>query len=78
MFINDDGQLKEQYANKSKELKVRIPVKQHLQLHGLKVTTGKLFSDVVAEALDAYFEALQQNRAGAVDHPVEAEAEASS
>lgn len=38
-----------------KEVKVKIPVKQLLRLHYLKLTGGRTFSDVVAEALTDYF-----------------------
>lgn len=40
---------------RTRELKVRIPVRIHLQLMSLKLLTGKQMSDAVAEALDAYF-----------------------
>ena len=46
-----------------KELKVRIPVEQHLQLHGLKVMTGKQISDAVTEALETYFLAMREEEA---------------
>ena len=50
-----------------KELKVRIPVEQHLQLHGLKVMTGKQISDAVTEALESYFQVLRaEEQAGRV------------
>ena len=39
----------------SKDLKVRIPVKYHMQLHTLKILRGKSLSDAVTEALDEYF-----------------------
>lgn len=38
-----------------KEVKVKIPVKQLLRLHYLKLTGGRTFSDVVSEALGDYF-----------------------
>ena len=37
------------------DLKVRIPVKYHMQLHTLKILRGKSLSDAVTEALDEYF-----------------------
>lgn len=48
-----------------KEVKVKLPVKQLLKLHYLKLTSNKNFSDVVAEALTKYFDGL------APQHPSE-------
>lgn len=42
--------------NKTKELKVRLPVSVHMRLHGLKILGDKSISATVEEALDAYFE----------------------
>ena len=41
--------------NRSKEVKVKIPVSHHIKLHSMKVLTGKQISDAITEALDAYF-----------------------
>lgn len=41
--------------NRSKEVKVKIPVGYHVKLHSMKVLTGKAISDAVTEALDLYF-----------------------
>ena len=41
--------------NKTKELKVRLPVSVHMRLHGLKILGDKSISETVEEALDAYF-----------------------
>lgn len=38
-----------------KTLKVSLPAKMHLQLHSLKILTGKNISDTVEDALDSYF-----------------------
>lgn len=43
----------------TKELKVNIPVKYHLQLHSLKVLEGRQIHGVVEEALDRYFATLK-------------------
>lgn len=43
----------------TKELKVNIPVKYHLQLHGLKVLEGRQIHGVVEEALDRYFASMK-------------------
>lgn len=40
----------------TKELKVHIPVKYHLQLHQLKVLEGRQIHGVIEEALDKWFE----------------------
>ena len=42
-------------TSQNKDLKVRIPVKYHMQLHTLKILRGKSLSDAVTEALDEYF-----------------------
>lgn len=49
--------------NRSKEVKVVIPVDHLVRLHSMKVLTGKHISDTVTEALDAYF--ARQNGAAA-------------
>lgn len=38
-----------------KEIKVRIPMQQHIRLHTIKVLHGQSISDTVKAALDAYF-----------------------
>ena len=38
-----------------KEIKVRIPMQQHIQLHTLKVLRGQSISTTVKAALEAYF-----------------------
>lgn len=43
----------------TKELKVNIPVKYHLQLHSLKVLEGRQIHGVVEEALDRYFASMK-------------------
>ncbi|HUR68921.1 MAG TPA: hypothetical protein VM370_06710 [Candidatus Thermoplasmatota archaeon] len=40
----------------TKELKVHIPVKYHLQLHQLKVLQGRQIHGVIEEALDLWFQ----------------------
>lgn len=37
--------------DEDKELKVKLPLSQHVQLHSLKVLTGRNISETVAEAL---------------------------
>ncbi len=43
-----------------KEIKVKLPVSQHIKLHSLKITRNKSISDVVAQALEDYFSKLEQ------------------
>ncbi len=38
-----------------KEVKVKLPVKQLLKLHYMKLTSGKTFSYVITNALNDYF-----------------------
>lgn len=39
-----------------REIKVRLPLRHHLRLHSVKILTGRQMSDVVAAALEDYFE----------------------
>ncbi len=41
--------------NGLKEVKVKLPVKQLLKLHYLKLTSGQTFSHVITTALNDYF-----------------------
>lgn len=43
-----------------KEIKVKLPVSQHIKLHSLKITRNKSISDVVAQALEDYFSKLEK------------------
>lgn len=54
-------------TNKTKELKVKLPVAVHMRLHGLKILGDKSISATVAEALDDYFAKMEH--AGAPGHP---------
>ena len=40
-----------------REVKCKLPIQQLVALHGLKIIKGRTISDIVAEALAAYFEA---------------------
>lgn len=46
-----------------KEVKVKLPVKQLLRLHYLKLTTNRTFSDVVGQALQEYFDEIEAGSA---------------
>ena len=41
---------------RSKEIKVKIPVQQHLKLHTLKLTEGITITEAVETALKNYFD----------------------
>ena len=51
----EETMMLERSTAQNKDLKVRIPVKYHMQLHTLKILRGKSLSDAVTEALDEYF-----------------------
>lgn len=51
---------------RKRQLNVSIPVYQHVQLHTLKVLRGKNMSQTVYEALEAYFEDLDEFDADAI------------
>lgn len=42
-----------------KEVKVKLPVKQLLKLHYMKLTSGKTFSYVITHALEDYFKNIE-------------------
>ncbi len=48
--------IKKPDMNELKEVKVKLPVRQLLKLHYLKLTSSRTFSEVVTEALRDYFE----------------------
>lgn len=39
-----------------KTVKVKIPKRQHIILHSARVLTGKTISEMLEEALEAYFD----------------------
>ncbi len=47
--------IKKPDMNEMKEVKVKLPVRQLLKLHYMKLTSSRTFSDVVSEALTEYF-----------------------
>lgn len=55
MHIENDGDSEER-LEEEKEMKVKIPVQYHLNLHSLKVLTGKNISTAVTEAIQLYFQ----------------------
>ena len=58
MMTNDDLMgIKKPDMTELKEVKVKLPVRQLLKLHYLKLTSSRTFSDLVSEALADYFEA---------------------
>ncbi len=56
MMTTDDLMgIKKPDMNEMKEVKVKLPVRQLLKLHYMKLTSSRTFSDVVSEALADYF-----------------------
>lgn len=53
--IGDDKDLDER-----KEMKVQVPVRIRVKLHGLKILEGKNISETVTEALRAYLEQYEE------------------
>lgn len=53
--MRDDG-IPDGAMQERKDLRVRLPVEQHLKLHKLKVLTDQTMSDVVREALKEYMD----------------------
>jgi len=43
-------------AQRFKEIKVKIPIEQHLRLHTLKLTQGVTISEAVEKALQRYLD----------------------
>lgn len=62
LYINDKN--KDLSARKS--IKVKIPIRQHIRLHALKLFTENNISEVVEKALDHYFEILRAEEEGHV------------
>lgn len=56
MHIEDESDAGEERLDEQKEMKVKIPVQYHLNLHSLKVLTGKNISTAVTEAVKLYFQ----------------------
>ncbi len=42
-----------------KSIKVKLPIRQHIRLHALKLFTEKNISETVEKALDKYFEEMK-------------------
>lgn len=55
-----------------KEVKIKIPVRQLLRLHYLKLTAGRTFSEVIASALMEHFEKIE-GKTEPVDDSVDVE-----
>lgn len=61
-----DASRTDEDMRRKRQLNVSIPVYQHVQLHTLKVLRGKNMSQTVYEALEAYFEDLDDFDADAI------------
>ena len=44
-----------------KSIKVKLPIRQHIKLHALKLFTEKNISETVEKALDAYFHTMKES-----------------
>ena len=49
-----------------KSIKVKLPIRQHIRLHALKLFTEKNISETVEKALDAYFTNMKDTDAEAL------------
>ena len=49
-----------------KSIKVKLPLRQHIKLHALKLFTEKNISETVEKALDAYFKDMKETDQEAV------------
>ena len=50
-----------------KSIKVKLPIRQHIKLHALKLFTEKNISETVEKALDHYFRDMKDTDQEAVD-----------
>lgn len=50
--------------SKRKSIKVKLPLRQHIKLHALKLFTENNISETVEEALDGHFEELREAEGG--------------
>ena len=56
---------KKQELEKTKEVKMRIPVGHLIRLHSLKLLAGQNISETVAKALEVYFEKVDADKRAA-------------
>lgn len=59
MVIKEDDEDRD--LDRTKPLKVSVPIKQHIDLHKLKILTGKNMSETVQDALEMYLDAIREN-----------------
>lgn len=59
--------------DRTKPLKVSVPLKQHIDLHKLKILTGKNMSETVQDALEMYLDAIRDNGGVLEETPPETE-----
>lgn len=55
----DEAAASPERLDETTEMKVKVPLRQQLALHKLKVVTGKQISTAVTEAVDNYFQELE-------------------
>lgn len=49
-----------------KSIKVKLPIRQHIKLHALKLFTEKNISETVEKALDTYFANMKESEVEAI------------
>lgn len=49
-----------------KSIKVKLPLRQHIKLHALKLFTEKNISETIEQALDTYFATMKDSDQAAV------------
>lgn len=59
MVISEDDE--DEDLERTKPLKVSVPLKQHIELHKLKILTGQNMSETVQDALEMYLDAIRDN-----------------
>lgn len=52
--------------DRTKPVKVSLPLKQHIDLHRVKVLTGKTMSETVQDALEMYLETVRDDGSDAI------------
>ncbi|MBI4393359.1 MAG: hypothetical protein HY556_06140 [Euryarchaeota archaeon] len=57
LFYNEKKDLSQR-----KSIKVKLPIRQHIKLHALKLFTESNISKTVEAALDTYFDKMQADR----------------
>lgn len=70
MVISED---EDRDLDRTKPLKVSVPLRQHIELHKLKILTGKNMSETVQDALEMYLAEIRDNGGVLAESPEEPE-----